>query len=129
MSSSKASATHCDRVEVNISQVNATTLQFEMPIDATISQIKKHIAVHEGIAHSQQTLLLVDHILDNRTSLKDLGIVNEVQMQLVVCYAELIPGMCFVCGEEHRFYAVTLACRRCSVLQAYELQHFQHRRR
>lgn len=129
MSSSKASATHCDRVEVIISQVNATTLQFEMPIDATISQIKKHIAVHEGIAHSQQTLLLADHILDNRTSLKDLGIVNEVQMQLVVCYAELIPGMCFVCGEENRFYAVTLACRRCSVLQAYELQHFQHRRR
>ena len=129
MSSSKSSGTHCDKVEVMISQVDANTLQFQVPNDATISQIKKHIAVHEGIAHSQQTLLLADHILDNRTSLKDLGIVNEVQMQLVVCYAELIPGMCFVCGEENRFYAVTLACGRCSVLQAYELQHFQHRRR
>jgi hypothetical protein len=115
-------------VEVIISQVDANTLQFEMPIDATISQIKKYIAVHEAIAHSQQTLLLSDHILDNRTSLKDLGIVNEVQMNLVVCYAALVPGMCFLCGEENRFYAVTLACRRCSVLQAYELQHFQHRR-
>jgi hypothetical protein len=115
-------------VEVIISQVDANTLQFKVPIDATVSQIKKHIAVNEGIAHSQQMLLLADHMLDNRTSLKDLGIVNEVQMHLVVCYAELMPGMCFLCGEENRFHAVTPACRRCSVLQAYELQHFQHRR-
>jgi hypothetical protein len=128
MSSSKSSGTHANKVEVIISQVDANTLQFEMPIDANVSQIKMHIAVHEGIAHSQQTLLLADHILDNRTCLKDLGIVNEVQLQLVVCYVELIPGMCFVCGQNNGFYAVTLACGRCTVLQAYELQHFQHRR-
>ena len=78
--------------------------------------------------HSHQTLLLSDHILDNRSSLMDLGIVGEVQLQLLVCDAELTPGMCFVCGQKHRFYYVTPACGRCSVLQSYELQRFESRR-
>jgi hypothetical protein len=44
MSSSKSSGTHANKVEVIISQVDANTLQFEMPIDANVSQIKVHIA-------------------------------------------------------------------------------------
>lgn len=128
MSSSKSSGTHANSVEVIISQVNGNTLQFQMSIDANVSEIKMHIAVHEAIAHSHQTLLLADHILDNRSSLMDLGIVAVVQLQLLVCDAELTPGMCFVCGQKHRFYYVTPACRRCSILQSYELRRFELRR-
>lgn len=115
-------------IKIFITQLNGETLSLDMPLTANILDVKLQIAIREGIAQCQQELMFGDNLLDDRSSLTQLGMNGGEMLQLVVCDSQVTDGQCLACGRKSEFPSVILGCRFCVVQQGREFGYFQDRR-
>jgi hypothetical protein len=70
--------------------------------------LKIQIAVHEGIPHFQHEFMLDDKFLNDRLTLTEVGMHNDMKVRLVVCNAEVTCEQCIVCGCDNNLLSISI---------------------